>query len=56
MIAFIFWLFLTIIAFASDNGRYTYQPVYFVYFIMLLESLKAPRETSKKESDVNYEK
>ena len=56
MIAFILWLFLTIIAFASDNGRYTYQPVYFVYFIMLLESLKAPRETSKKESDVNYEK
>ncbi len=55
ILAFIFWLFLTIIAFASDNGRYTYQPVYFVYLIMLLESLKAPRETSKKESDVNYE-
>jgi hypothetical protein len=55
ILSFILWSFLTIIAFASDNGRYTYQPVFFVYFIMLLESMKFPWEYSKKESDVNYE-
>ena len=54
-LAFISWMALTILAFASDNGRYTYQPVFFLYLVMLLESIKLPTEYSKKGSDLNHE-
>jgi hypothetical protein len=48
--AFISWLFLTVITFASDNGRYTYAPIYFVYLVMMLESIDTSRNYSKKKS------
>ena len=55
ILALISWTALTILAFASDNGRYTYQPVFFLCLVMLLESIKLPTEYSKKGSDLNHE-
>jgi hypothetical protein len=55
ILAFISWTALTILAFASDNGRYTYQPVFFLYLVTLLEKIKIPNECSKKGRNLNHE-
>jgi hypothetical protein len=46
ILAFILWFSLTAIAFASDNGRYTYTPIYFVYLVIMLETIGKSRNSS----------